>query len=848
MTKYFTILLTIMSSILNAQIWEENLLSQNPEATIEEKKIAFDSYRQKVQYTKGNGYKPYARNLDFLLQRTSNGKDIPNGKLYTEWLKEQAKYENNNANSNSNWIALGPINTPIVLSNGKKRGNGRVNCIAFDPLDVDVIWIGSPGGGLWKSNDGGVNWSTNSDNLPVIGVSNIAINPVNPQEMYITTGDAHASDTYSIGILKSINGGVDWDTTGMQWEITDNKMVNKVIINPNYTDSLYAVTDNNIMISADGGQTWVKALDNNGSILIGRFRDIEFKPNNSNIIYAVKQTNGSSQVFKSTDGGSTFTSTSNGIGSVNKNRPLLAVTPANPNVVYVLFCENDYSYHGIYKSSDSGDNWVLQSDSPNILGRDTDGTSTGGQSWYDLSLGVSTEDEDHLYVGGINLWESNDGGLSWNISGSSGNGFNYSYMHVDQHALEFNPLNGVAYAGNDGGLYKYMDTLNTWVDISDGLVISQFYKIGLSNTLNSRVVAGAQDNGTEMTTNGVWDAIRGSDGMECAIDKYDHEIIYSTSQYGGLRKTYNGGNNWDNIKPVNYSGGWVTPYKIHANNNNLIVAGYDEVYRSQTGGDGQWDSISYNVSNGASIQTIALAPSDEDYVYSASYSRIKRTKDAGATWVDIKQGLPNFNFSDITVAADNADHLWVTFSEYQANHKVYESSDGGDSWTNITGNNLPNLPVNCIIHQDLAKDDLFIGTDVGVYHRDNTMTDWMPYMNGLPNVVIKELEINYNTQKIVAATFGRGVWESDLQNISTKLEDKISVEFNIFPNPTDEYIVISGIKNPNSKISIYNITGQKVFSCNYSEKIKLKNLTKGSYIIEIVSGDRKFNVQKLIIK
>ena len=123
-----------------------------------------------------------------------------------------------------------------------------------------------------------------------------------------------------------------------------------------------------------------------------------------------------------------------------------------------------------------------------------------------------------LYVGGINLWRSDDGGVNWNISGSSGNGSNYSYMHVDQHALEFNPLNGVAYAGNDGGLYEYMDTLNSWVDISDGLAISQFYKLGLSNTLNSRVVAGAQDNGTEMTTNGVWDAIRGADGMECAID------------------------------------------------------------------------------------------------------------------------------------------------------------------------------------------------------------------------------------------------------------------------------------------------------------------------------------------
>ena len=165
--------------------------------------------------------------------------------------------------------------------------------------------------------------------------------------------------------------------------------------------------------------------------------------------------------------------------------------------MYVLFCKNDYSFHGLYKSTDNAASWTLQSDSPNILGRATDGTGTGGQSWYDLSLGVSTEDENLIYVGGINLWRSVDGGVNWNISGSSGNGSNYSYMHVDQHALEFNPLNGIAYAGNDGGLYEYMDTLNSWVDISDGLAISQFYKLGLSNTLNSRVVAGAQDNGTE---------------------------------------------------------------------------------------------------------------------------------------------------------------------------------------------------------------------------------------------------------------------------------------------------------------------------------------------------------------
>ena len=420
-------------------------------------------------------------------------------------------------------------------------------------------------------------------------------------------------------------------------------------------------------------------------------------------------------------------------------------------------------------------------------------------------------------------------------------------MHVDQHALEFNPLTGVAYAGNDGGLYEYMDTLNSWIDISDGLAISQFYKIGLSNTINSRVVAGAQDNGTEMTTNGVWDAIRGSDGMECAIDMYDHDIIYSTSQYGGLRKSYNGGNNWDNIKPVNYSGAWVTPWKIHPVNNNIIVAGYDEIYRSQTGG-GQWDSISYNVSNGASVRTIALAAQDEDYIYSASLNKIRRTKDAGNTWVDIKQGLPNFNFSDITVDYFDEDHLFVTFSEFQANHKVYESFDGGDSWTNITGNGLPNLPVNCIVHQKQANGDIYIGTDVGVYHKDNTMSDWVPYMNNLPNVVVTELEINYNTQKIVAATFGRGVWESNLNTNSTYVNN-ISEDIQIYPNPSEGFITIQGLYGNSCMVNIYNMTGKKVYSTeNYSNKISLKDLAKGCYAIEITQDQLEPVIKKLIIK
>ena len=211
MKNYILIIFCLSFLSVNGQVWETELLKQNPNANFIDKQAAFDKYKKEVKYTKGNGYKPYARNLDFILKRSSNGMGIPNEQLYREWLKEKRKIENLKSISNSDWVELGPINTPIILSNGKKRGNGRINCIAFDPFDKDIMWVGSPGGGLWKTTDGGQTWSTNTDNLPVIGVSYIAINPNNPQEMYITTGDAHASDTYSIGILKSTDGGATWD-------------------------------------------------------------------------------------------------------------------------------------------------------------------------------------------------------------------------------------------------------------------------------------------------------------------------------------------------------------------------------------------------------------------------------------------------------------------------------------------------------------------------------------------------------------------------------------------------------------------------------------------------------------
>jgi photosystem II stability/assembly factor-like uncharacterized protein len=367
----------------------------------------------------------------------------------------------------------------------------------------------------------------------------------------------------------------------------------------------------------------------------------------------------------------------------------------------------------------------------------------------------------------------------------------------------------------------------------------------LSKSNSERLVAGAQDNGTEMLTGSTWDAIMGGDGMECMIDHYNENIIYAEYQYGGMRKSTTGGNNWNNIKPVDYEGAWVTPYKMHPNNNNLIVAGYDEVYRSISAG-AFWDSISYNVSGGQSIRVIGLAPSDEDYIYAASYTRIKATSDAGANWINIKPGLPNYSMTDIAVSHSNPNHVWVTFSGYNNDHKIYESTDMGATWINITGTGLPNLPVNCIIHQEGSNNTLYVGTDVGVYYKNNSMTSWSPFMNGLPNVIVRELEIHYDEATISAATYGRGVWKSPI-DLTTEVFEKQLLNVSLYPNPAQENVLLS-IKPrvKNLTVQVFNSTGKLLLTTD-SYRINTKFLSPGYYIIKVKS-DSYIGRTKLIIK
>jgi photosystem II stability/assembly factor-like uncharacterized protein len=429
------------------------------------------------------------------------------------------------------------------------------------------------------------------------------------------------------------------------------------------------------------------------------------------------------------------------------------------------------------------------SSSPNILGGAPDGSGTGGQAWYDLSIAVSPSNANEVYVGGINIWKSTNGGSTWTL-----NAYwyypepAYPYVHADIHSLDF--FGSTLWAGSDGGIFKTTNGGSTWTDLSAGLQTTQFYRIGGYPARHDLVYGGSQDNGTNRYDAGSWTHVLGADGMECLVDYSNANIVYACIQNGGLRKSTNGGNNFSSIvNNISEAGAWVTPYVIHPTTPQTLFAGFVNVWKTVNSGS-SWSTISSF--SGSNLRSLAIAQSNSNYLYAATYTTIYKTTNGGTSWTNISTGLPTGSAAITYIAVSNTDpnKVWVTFSGYSSGNKVFASTDGGNSWTNYSGT-LPNLPANCIVYETGSSNDaVYVGTDVGVYYRNSTLSDWQPFNTGLPNVIVDEMEIHAGTKKVRAGTYGRGLWESPLQVVSgcTRCGD---VNQDGLVNSTDALIVLS---------------------------------------------------------
>ncbi|MFC5047559.1 T9SS type A sorting domain-containing protein [Aquimarina sp. TRL1] len=694
---------------------------------------AFDSYWKNKDHTKkGSGYKPFMRWREYWKHALLPDGTVPTPQFFWNAWEQRKKMTATTKNASAaTWTPMGPFDHN--QANSWSPGQGRVNVAIIDPNNPSTFYVGAPGGGIWKSTDRGANWTPLSDKLPQIGVSGIAIDPNNSKVIYISTGDDDTNDNYSIGVLKSTDGGASWNKTGLTFT-SSRASSNDIYIDPNNSNTLWVATDTGVYKTTNAGTNWTKTLN-------GNIKDIKLKPGNSKVIYAVT----SSNFYKSTDGGNTFSQKQSGLPS-RSGRLVIDITPANPEYVYVLSANTRNSFQGLYKSTNSGESFTKTQETQNIF------EST--QAWYDLALGVSDKNPDIVFVGCLNVWKSTNGGNRFTKINNWSSPRQATYTHADIHFLRY--YNGKLFCGSDGGVYLSENDGSSFNDLTKGLQIGQFYRISVAqNSSANRLVGGLQDNGGYALNGTEWNNYYGADGMDCAVSGNNSNTYYGFIQNGQqLYVTTNRGVTQRQVARGPETGNWITP--LVSDKNGVLYAGYSKFYKVS---NNSFQKVS-NFNFGGKIDHIELDPNNANNMYVARDRNLYKSTDKGVNWSSIHTFQTNI--SSVEVHNDNSNIIYVTTSG-SGNGGVFKSTNQGTNFSNIAGG-LPGEAKIVVRHQK-GTENIYLGTYLGVYYKSGN-NNWVNYSSNLPTISVRDLEVNLKDQVLIAATYGRGVWKVPLAGAS----------------------------------------------------------------------------------
>ena len=814
--KRIIILITILlAGIQNNNAQEYLKMMESETYTVQEIIDNGEAYFAERDQGKGSGYIQFKR-WEYNAKRLMNEAGyLPRTEAILAEIQNYNAYLNTSSATRQsltdNWEELGPQDWNATTS--WNPGVGRITGIAIDQNNSDHMIVGANTGGVWKTIDGGENWMPLGDYFSNLRVYSVTIHPTN-------------SDHYFFGstnglIYHSLDAGATWNLLGDM----GTSSVNKILIHPTDPSILFATSQNGgIRKSSDGGLNWVAAVTDSQGY------DIEFKPNNPNVVYAT-----GTNFHVSYNGGESF-STNVTFESAPK---MIGVSPSDENVIYVLEASGG-SFGGIYKSVNAGFTFSeLDHEGRNYFGYDTAGFDSGGQAPRDMDIAVNPEDVNEVHIAGVLTWKSTDGGENFFCTSDwvPGNAENagIGYCHADVDLLLFNGT--TLFAGTDGGIFKAEDTANVtaeyYEDLTAGLGIRQLYKIGITQTPEVIITAGSQDNGSSFYSEAEgWKDWIGADGMEGFIDKDNSDKMFGMIQFGGVYRTFNGGQTTSGISTPS-QGNWVTPFEQDPMLTDVIYIGLNHVYKSVASGN-NWTAISQEL--GGNLNQLKIANSNNLVIYTSRGGLLFKTVDGGATdWLQLPS--PGGSINSIAIHPTNPEKIAVATT---SNSKVFVSEDGGLSWLNYKFN-LPGFSALALVWDNNGEDGLYLGMDYGIFYIDNTFNEWQPYSTNLPNVIINELEINSADGKIYAGTYGRGIWASPyvphLLNTTSLLND---TDVEIFPNPVKNSVTLNFKKGAEADFRIYDQLGKLVryepnvyISQPYS--IDISELSSGIYFIRINS-------------
>lgn len=703
--------------------------------------------------------------------------------------------------------------------------SGRIADFAVNPQNTNEYYVATASGGVWKTVNRGVTFQPIFDQQGSYSIGVVTLDPSNPATVWVGTGENHSqrSVSYGDGVYKSEDGGRSWKNMGLK----ESEHISSVIVHPDDPNTIYVGAagplwreggERGVYKSTDGGQTWtnIKSV----SAYTG-CSDLIMDPRDPNVLYAAFHQRArtvftyigggpESALYKSNDGGSTWTQLKGGLPGGDLGRIGIALSPVNPDVVFAVVEGND-NKGGIYRSENQGASWEKRN-------------PYYSSGLYYQKVVCDPHDVDRLYITDTYFKVSHDGGKTVSNLGELN-------KHIDNHAIWIDPQDpNHLLVGCDGGIYESYDFAATW-DFKANLPVTQFYKVSTDNAYPFYGVhGGTQDNlslgGPSRSTsanglvNADWYVTSLGDGFETQVDPTNPDIIYAQSQYGGLNRFDRATGEYLPIKPnpapgEAYRWNWDAPLLISQHDPKRLYFGANKLLRTDDQGN-SWKEISPDLSRQLdrnrleimgrvwSVDAIAKNTSTDIYGQLTSVAEsnldekvlwvgtddglIHLTRDGGANWVkfDNLPGVPVRSYvHQIIASLHDVNTAYVCFNHHRyGDFKPYvlKTTNGGQSWTPIQSNLPQRGSVYSIAEDHVNPDLLFVGTEFGVFFSNNGGNSWIQLKSGLPTIAVRDIDIQRRENDLVLGTFGRGFYIlDDYSPLRHLAGENLSKPAHIFP-------------------------------------------------------------------